>query len=432
MSKRDPQIRKLTRKQVAMSRKEQEQQRRFYLGLGILGLVIILVLGFGLFQTYVLEPNEPVATVNGTDITTRQYQNRVKYERFMLDQAIYQTQAQRESLVQSGDQQLAELLVGQYDRQLSQYQQQRNLVDVNVLDLLIEDELIAEEAARRGITVTDEEVTEQVNQFLARQAGGLTQAAASETEVARIDVTSTAAMWTPTPTFTPSPTLTSTGEITPTATPAEPLPPAPTPTLNIIGPSELETQKTNWLNTLADQVGINETEYREIVRDILLRQKVQEAIGDETPRQAEQSRARHILVETEEEAGEVLNRLEGGEDFADLAAELSLDTGSASQGGDLGFVPRGRFVEPVEEAIFNLPIGEVDKVETQYGWHVIEVLEREERELSPADYSFMQQQAFNEWLEEARLNADIEDFWAPEKVPEDTGFGGLPVPQVPQ
>jgi len=115
--------------------------------------------------------------------------------------------------------------------------------------------------------------------------------------------------------------------------------------------------------------------------------------------------------------------LQAGEDFAELAAELSKDTGSGSAGGDLGFVPRGRFVAPFDEAVFTLPIGEVSEpLETQFGWHVIEVLAREERELSPADYRQSQQVAFNDWLTNARLETIVEDFWTAEKAPEDPLF----------
>jgi peptidyl-prolyl cis-trans isomerase C len=224
--------------------------------------------------------------------------------------------------------------------------------------------------------------------------------------------------------------LTTTEEITPTATPADTPVPAPTPTLNVVGGTELENQRTTWLEILADQVGIDEAQYREITRSVLLRQKLQEAVSEETPLTAEQTRARHILVETEEEANAVMARLQTGEDFADLAVELSQDPGSGAEGGDLGFVPRGRFVPEFDEIVFTAPVGEVnDPVQTQFGWHIIEVLEREERELSPSDYFYSQQQAWQDWLNETRLSANIEDFWSPEKVPDESGFGGVPGPQ---
>ncbi len=94
---------------------------------------------------------------------------------------------------------------------------------------------------------------------------------------------------------------------------------------------------------------------------------------------SEEIRARHILVETEEEALEMISRLEKGEDFAELAKENSLDTGSKEQGGDLGFFPRGEMVKEFEEAAFSLENGERSApVKTQHGYHIIEMLERKE------------------------------------------------------
>jgi parvulin-like peptidyl-prolyl isomerase len=223
--------------------------------------------------------------------------------------------------------------------------------------------------------------------------------------------------------------LTTTEAITPTATPADTPTPAPTPTLVVIGENTLKTSYTNWLKTLADTTGLDETQYRQIIQATVLKEKLQKAIGDETPKVAEQARARHILVETEEEAKQVIERLNKGEDFATLAEELSKDTGSAAQGGDLGFVPRGRFVEVVDEAVFTLPIGQVSEpIESDFGWHVIEVLEREERELSPLDYQNQQRQAYSDWLTEARTAANVQDFWTAQKVPRDSG---LTIPTLP-
>ena len=105
MAKRETQpTRSPTRKQLARSRKEREQLRLIYIGLGIVVVLVVIVLGIGLYRTFVLEPNTPVATVDGVDITTREYQTRVRYERFMLDQAIQLIAAQRQQLIQSDPQ----------------------------------------------------------------------------------------------------------------------------------------------------------------------------------------------------------------------------------------------------------------------------------------------------------------------------------------
>jgi parvulin-like peptidyl-prolyl isomerase len=86
----------------------------------------------------------------------------------------------------------------------------------------------------------------------------------------------------------------------------------------------------------------------------------------------------HILVASEEEAQEVLTRLEAGEEFADVAGEVSSDTGSAQQGGVLPCGAPAGFVAPFAEATLAAPIGEVypEVVETQFGYHVILVTER--------------------------------------------------------
>lgn len=411
-----------TRRQIALSRKEREQLRTFYLALGLVGVLIIIVLAVGLVQTYIIEPNAPVAIINDKEIVTKAYQQRVQYERFLLEQQLNQLLQQQASLPEDNDDQFSQFLRNQYQQLTNQLLQQRTIVDRQALDNMIADELIAEEAARRNITVSEEEISESINLALASQTGGLTEAAASETSTARAEASATAALWTPTPTFTPSPTLTVTETITePTVTPADTATPAPTPTFNIVDTETLADQYRQWLDTLAQEVGLDEAEYRQLIQKTILQDKVRETIGDELPRFAEQVRARHILVETEDEAKEVIERLEAGEDFADLAAELSQDTGSAASGGDLGFAARGRYVTPVEDAVFTLPVGQIsDPIETQFGWHIIEVLEREmERELSPADYSRSQLTAYDTWLNNALNSADIEDLWSADKAPPD-------------
>jgi len=100
--------------------------------------------------------------------------------------------------------------------------------------------------------------------------------------------------------------------------------------------------------------------------------------------------ASHILVGSEEEAQDVLARLEAGEDFADLAAELSLDTGSGANGGELGCDTPARYVPEFADAVMVAPVGEVydTPVQSQFGFHVIFVSERTDADpaaLPPAE-----------------------------------------------
>lgn len=113
----------------------------------------------------------------------------------------------------------------------------------------------------------------------------------------------------------------------------------------------------------------------------------------------EQVHARHILVATEEEARRVLERLKAGEDFAQLARELSRDTASGKNGGDLGWFGRGVMVEPFEEAAFALEVGQwSEPVQTQFGFHIIQVLEKGMRPDALA---------FQKWFTQMRAQAEI-------------------------
>jgi peptidyl-prolyl cis-trans isomerase C len=97
-------------------------------------------------------------------------------------------------------------------------------------------------------------------------------------------------------------------------------------------------------------------------------------------------KARHILVEKEEEAKAALERLKKGEDFAKLAAELSKDPGSGKEGGDLGWFEKDRMVPEFAEAAFKLAKGGIsDIVKTQFGFHIIKVEDTREKAPPPFD-----------------------------------------------
>lgn len=92
-----------------------------------------------------------------------------------------------------------------------------------------------------------------------------------------------------------------------------------------------------------------------------------------------QIRASHILVKTQEEANNILKEINRGVDFAKLAQSKSMDSGSAKNGGDLGYFSKGQMVPEFEGVAFKLKVGEVSKpVKTQYGYHIIKVTEKKE------------------------------------------------------
>lgn len=140
---------------------------------------------------------------------------------------------------------------------------------------------------------------------------------------------------------------------------------------------------------------------------------------------------RHILLLTQdkeeaekkavlEKMKQIQKRAQAGEDFAELAKEFSEDPGSQEKGGLYENIERGVMVKPFEEAAFNVPVGEIsDIVETQYGYHIIKVEERqmEERPLDQVRDEIRQnirqtriEQEFSRYMDELRSQANIQSF----------------------
>lgn len=131
----------------------------------------------------------------------------------------------------------------------------------------------------------------------------------------------------------------------------------------------------------------------------------------------EEVRASHILVETEAEGTDLIEELENGADFADLAREHSTGP-TGPRGGDLGYFTREAMVEPFADAAFALDVGEVgpDPVQTQFGWHVILVVDK--RRQPPAGFEesrariqdLLTREFITAHMAELRANAEIETF----------------------
>ena len=85
-----------------------------------------------------------------------------------------------------------------------------------------------------------------------------------------------------------------------------------------------------------------------------------------------QVRAKHILVQSLNEAMDLHTKVAGGEDFSDLAKTFS-KCPSGQNGGDLGFFGRGQMVKPFEDAAFGLEVGKISTpVQTQFGYHLVQ------------------------------------------------------------
>ncbi len=128
----------------------------------------------------------------------------------------------------------------------------------------------------------------------------------------------------------------------------------------------------------------------------------------------EEVRARHILVESEEEAKAIVEQLKGGADFATLAKEKSKDPGTA-EGGDLGYFSKEQMVPEFAEVAFKMYPGQVSNpVKTQFGWHVIKLEDKRTRAVPEFDKvkdqieTYLTRKAQTEFVAKLRQSGKIE------------------------
>lgn len=144
------------------------------------------------------------------------------------------------------------------------------------------------------------------------------------------------------------------------------------------------------------QAGMSGTEeFKEALRGQMLVDAAKSELVDVTDEEVEaqfakenvEVEASHILVESEEEAQDIIKQLNDGADFAELAKEKSTDTGSGEQGGELGYFSTGTMVSEFEEYAFKEDVvGKVSEpIQSQFGFHVIKVTDRKEKDLKLED-----------------------------------------------
>jgi foldase protein PrsA len=121
-------------------------------------------------------------------------------------------------------------------------------------------------------------------------------------------------------------------------------------------------------------------------------------------------RASHILFSNEENANRVLMQLKDGGNFEELAKQESLDSVSATIGGDLGYFTRGSRIPEFEEKAFSLKIGEIsDVIKTEVGYHIILVVDKKEdyKELKEKTITLIKEEKYIDYLKTLRGNAKI-------------------------
>jgi peptidyl-prolyl cis-trans isomerase C len=128
-----------------------------------------------------------------------------------------------------------------------------------------------------------------------------------------------------------------------------------------------------------------------------------------------QYHARHILVTSQAQAAQIIDQLHKGAKFEDLAKQDSIDS-SKAQGGDLGWIAPGSVVKPFADALANLKKGEVTAVpvQTQYGWHIIQMLDTRETPVPPLEQvkdqvaQYVQRKKFHAYEDQLLKTAKVE------------------------
>lgn len=417
MAKHDN-VAKGTKKYHILSKQEKKQQRIILTSALVAAVLIVGLISFGLLNEYVFKYNRPVATINGEELLPAEFQKQVRFNRSQLLQQ-YQQYNQLAAFFGSDPQMGTQITDTLNQIQTQLLPENASVIGNNVLDQLTNQILISQEAKKLGITISDQEVEEAFQAAFGFFPGGTPTPQPTATLFVPPTLSpEQVALITLTPTPEPTEALpTATPESTQEATPQAPDPTAePLPTATVYTETMFSTQISDYLTLLEKlNVGFTETDLRQLIYHQLLYEKVNETITADVARIQEQVWARHILVKDQATALLILDSLEQGADWTQLAADLSLDTSNKDQGGDLGWFARGQMVPAFEEAAFNLPIGGISEpVETDFGWHVIQVLGHEERPLNANVYQNKLTAKFSEWLATVKENStiSISDTWA--------------------
>ena len=445
---RRPPVRK---RRVPRREIEARRQRMVRWGVAIAGIVVLVLVVGGALYDNVIKPNQTVATIGAETISRQEYwkwraNNLYEQAQQYQDFAQFVGPDQQNQYVTFAQQTLAQVpeVWGSTD------------VDPTALQTMIEGRIFLQGLDDLGLEVTPEEAeTFALNRFAPPGAPLIPPSPTPTFTAERAAMaTSTAQALLATPLATPvagtpaiaTPVMTLATPLaatpdsgTPGATPLAAVPTVPAATPN---PAEARaTAEAGFEQFAADFFAVahlSRDDYERLVAaPALARQKVTDALAAEIGQGAPQVRASHILLPTEQAADAARARVvEGGEPFAAVAAEVSTDESTAGNGGDLGWFTREEMVAPFAETAFSLEPGAISEpVESEFGWHVIQVEEFDpDRPLTESQINRLRQDVVERWLEEQRDALAITSDLPPTPTPFASQFQppvGAPPPPTP-
>ena len=364
---------------LTRAEKDQVTARLTFLGLSAVVALALLLIGGTLAWDKVYQAQRPMLRVDGKSTTLKAYANLLSYQRNRLGLEFAQAQQLAGSPSQPG-QDPSQNFLAQYGQQrMQQIQSQLAAITATLPETILEEQLIRQEAAKRNLTASKEEVDKELMLIVGYED----------------------------PNATPEPTP-ATGA-TPEPTPEATAQPTVAPTATARRGRQTDTFQARYKDyqrytSATDGVIRGQVEFQ------ILKRKVVEEMGKTVPQTAEQVHARHILVTDEGVAQTTYERLAAGEDFAALAAELSNDTSNKDSGGDLGWFGKGIMVKEFEDAVFALPAGQTSQpVKTSFGYHIIRVDEKDSnRPLEGQALDTAKSNAYSTWLDGEKSNHHVE------------------------
>jgi hypothetical protein len=377
-----PTTRKPTRKEASRAARD-ARFNRWVISIAIaVGLLVVGILVFGYLNEVVLVTRRPVATVNGTPISLADWQARFREQRVRMQMQLDSYSAQRMEVDPTDPN--ASALLQQLDQAISRLRSQMEPETLGqaVLKQMAQEEIIRQEAARRGISIAPEEIDRAIETFF-----GFDREAAPTA-----------------PPLTTGP-VTQTETVTPT-TPA--------------AMTEQEFQDTyqSYVENVLNPSGLGVEGFRAMMEAMLLSNEVRTAIESEVPTATEQVQMRYFSCNDGEVADTLHQRLEAGEAWDDIAADLEENPITGTYASEPWWVTQGfvaeQFGTEISIILFATPVGSytMPMLSSATGaTYVMQVLNHEEHELDSLMLNYEQSHAFNEWLNQQMMGVTYSEDW---------------------
>lgn len=413
----------VTKKHLARQQRERLQNR--YILIASIAVIVLVVglIGYGIVQQYIIQPNQPVAKIGTQAITTKQFQTFARYERvqWIRQYLNYQQLAQY-----FGSDQATMSYIQQLMSQVD-YQLQPTNIGQNAIDYLVANQIIQKEADKRGITVSATEIDQVLQDALGYYPNGTPTTAPTTvpvptstlnpTQIALIPPTATTI---PTSTAIPTPTITVT-QVVVSPTPTILITPAaiatavaptitstPSPSATPYTTQEYATNFQTFISNMKSDASLSESDLRWIFTMQELRKKVLDAVTADISRQQDEVWARHIVVSDQTQSQSIYDRLTKGENFETVATEVYSGTTNTI---DLGWFGKDTLDPNAQNIVWPLQIGQISQpIQTANGWEIYQILGHEVRTLTDSELDSLKQTEFQKWIDAQKTTENVQTF----------------------